>query len=135
MNKTSRHPSERTLHRFADNDMSGSPAERIASHVSVCPHCRARIRFIRALARAASAQLEIEPPAGVLERALARRAAGERIQLPLYDPPRPRSARALARAAILGIAIVGGIVTLGAPEAGAYQSEFSFYPLRPVRGE
>ncbi len=134
-NRTSRHPSERTLHRFADADLSGSPAERVASHVSVCPHCRARIRFIRVLGRAASDGVEIEPPAGILERALARRAAGERIRLPLNDPPRLRSASALARAAILIIAIVGGIFAVGVRELGAFRSDLSFQPSRPERGE
>ncbi len=89
------------------------PARRAAArdHLAECPACRERLSFTREVCAAALAIVG-EPPADTLARVLARRAAGERIVLPVNDPnpaPAPIRRRVLL-VAITAAALVAAVV-------------------------
>ena len=83
------HPEARTIGAFACGDLTGSARARTAAHLADCAHCRGEVTAIRALLADARALPVPRPAAATLERALARRAAGERLVLPALDPPGP----------------------------------------------
>jgi hypothetical protein len=77
------------------------------------------------------------PPAGALERILARRADGERAILPVADPPLRTSklGPVLAIAAMTAVA-AGAVFSLtSVRELSAERSELRFFPAEPGRGE
>ena len=83
------HPRHARLSRYADGDLPVSRRARIATHLADCPHCRSRLRFIRhagELARSLEAP-RVSP--AVLDDAIARRWAGERVLLS-SEPPGAR---------------------------------------------
>ncbi|MGH7476049.1 MAG: zf-HC2 domain-containing protein [Longimicrobiales bacterium] len=130
------HPGFVRLSRYADQELAPRARRRVADHLAGCPRCRERLRFIREIDLAARA-IPVEPPRDrVLDRILARRAAGERVILPTSDPrPARRPARSLLGvAAALTLATVSAILLFSARELGADHSELEFSPQRPTAG-
>jgi hypothetical protein len=123
------HPSERDLHRFADDGMPVEQRQRTAAHLLACARCRTVVTDVRAIGDAARAH-DTEAPdlAALREQILARRAAGARVILPVprntsYGPAEPLAAvsdtrvraagawRGLAAAAFVGA--VAGATAVG----------------------
>lgn len=87
------HPDERRLLAFHEGQLADRNRQRIAAHLASCQQCRNVVQGHRAIR--AVFRLEASPaPGGVLERALATRAAGGVMVLPVVDPDpgtRPRT--------------------------------------------
>jgi hypothetical protein len=130
------HPSFRRLCRFAEDDLPASGRQRTAEHLARCPRCRDTLSFLRGLS-ATAAGIEAPRPSGEsLEHALARRAAGERVILPIADPdPAPRTWALPAVAAALALLFVGAALFLRTPELEAEKSELRFLPRDPRAGQ
>ena len=128
------HPRERTLHRFEDGELTGRGRARVAAHLEACARCRALLLSIRSLKEAVRDLPRVELPDGLLEAALARRAAGDRVILPTADPRAPRITPAAARVAAVGLLLAAGFVAVRVGDAGAHASDLRFDPDRPVRG-
>lgn len=131
------HPSFERLSGYADGELVGRRRDRVASHLAGCDRCRDTVRFIRELGRAARSLPAPEPPADAVPRFLARRAAGERVLLPLSDPvaleARPR--RTLpAVAAVAALLVAGTLLLLPVPRLRADRSRLAFEPERPTLG-
>jgi hypothetical protein len=111
-----RHPRLKTLVRFAQRELDDRAARRTADHLAECPRCRAMVAEIRQLGDAVRTIEPPAPPAGMRERMLAEREAGERVLLPSVAPivakARPvRSGIAAAAAIVLALGI--GWVAIG----------------------
>jgi hypothetical protein len=118
------------------------PARRAAvrDHLAECPACRERLSFTRDV-RAAAAALATagEPPADTLPRVLARRAAGERIILPVNDPdPAPAPTRrrvllmAISAAALVAAVVAAQLVRRHTHEVVPSPAMDSTRPMSPV---
>jgi hypothetical protein len=127
-----RHPSDVQLKRQVD---APSPVDgKIAAHVERCGPCAQTVAAYRRISATAQTPSAVPaPPAGMLERILAQRAAGERVLLPAAEaestthPPAFRRAAlvAVAAAATVAAAVVGtrphrpaGVTLADAPHAG-----------------
>lgn len=109
------HPRDPALKRFADGE-SASPEERacIARHLERCAECRATLSWVRGAGALLRTARTPAPPAGMLERIAAERAAGERFILPSADERRaPRSAPAWMAAAATVLVAAGIAGTAG----------------------
>lgn len=101
-----RHPSYAALNRFADGELESRRHRRVADHLAGCSRCRQEVAFIRQAGELARSLETPAMPDGVLDEVLARRAAGERVLLPLQSPgadttPRWRGLPAAAAALVL----------------------------------
>lgn len=128
------HPRERALHRFADGELVGRAADRIAAHLEGCDRCRERVEWVHSLREAARGLERVEAPDGLLEAALRRRTAGDRVILPKADPPAQNRWRPLLRTAAAALIVAAGFVAIRVGDAGAHASELRFEPERPGRG-
>lgn len=99
------HPRERTLVRYADGEISEAGSRAVASHLLRCARCR-RVTETYAALRGSVAETP-EPPDGLLERALARRATGERVLLSTGETRATRSVWRVVALAGAGAAAVG----------------------------
>ena len=131
------HPRFERLSRYADGELEGPERERVASHLARCERCRDTIRFVRELGETARHLPAPEPPADVVPRFLARRAAGERVILPTADPVPIESERRpvlpAAAAAVLALFIVGALL-VSVPRLDADRSRLTYQPERPQAG-
>ena len=85
MTLLSRHPDAEMLTRAADDELAAEEAVRVHAHVAECAACADEVTGTRALGNAVRAvPMPLLAPDAV-ERALARRAAGERVLLPADD--------------------------------------------------
>ncbi len=131
------HPRGATLNRYADRTLGAESMRRVGVHLIGCLRCREEVDSIHRLASAARG---VSAPVGstaMMERVLARRAAGERVILPVVDAQRVRTSspwRFVAAAAVLIVA--GGIALASSRSAAAAgdDSTLTFGPLHPRVG-
>lgn len=133
------HPSERTLIRYAEGSLDERRKGRVSLHLERCARCRGAIVELRRIDEAARALPDPELPHGALDSILARRAAGERVILPVSAEPvraQPRYGAGAVRrvAALFAVVLVGGLVLSRAPEATAQASELHIDVERPQAG-
>jgi hypothetical protein len=82
------HPGDGTLDGFARGSLKEHQRARVAAHLQHCGRCRRVIASERELLEEVKRAAWPEPGADVLERVLARRAAGQRVILPVDAPTR-----------------------------------------------
>ncbi|HEX7091908.1 MAG TPA: redoxin domain-containing protein [Longimicrobiales bacterium] len=134
MNLPFRHPPFSRLRAFALGECGEAARRRVARHLERCARCREEVSRVRAIAAAARAR-EV-PPAGALERVLARRARGERVVLPAAAPAGAGRARWVPRAAAIAVVLAGALYVLGRTgELEAERSELHLVPAAPRMGE
>ncbi|HEY7568898.1 MAG TPA: hypothetical protein VH762_15070 [Gemmatimonadaceae bacterium] len=75
------HPNASDLERFADGRVDRSRDSALIAHIETCAQCQADVERVRRAA--ASIALSSQPPVDLLARIKARRAAGERVELPV----------------------------------------------------
>jgi thiol-disulfide isomerase/thioredoxin len=131
------HPSSVTLNRYQDGELSPRKRARVAGHLAGCQVCRGRIQEWRAAATAIREGAIPELPADLFERIQSRRASGERMILPVGDPPRPRRERRsiVAAAAMIAGLVIGYLAIVTTPELRADASELRLTPAAPAPGE
>lgn len=121
--------SHKSMADLADLD-AATAAERALTmrHLADCDSCRRRLAATREVRAAVSRQTAVEPPADLFQRILDRRAAGDRVILPIepIQPPGPRI-RGAWGAAMAAVALVG--VVLAAPRVRAL---FQPAPIEPT---
>lgn len=113
------------------DDLTGRRRDRVRTHLADCPSCRRTLSFTREVRRVA-AQVTAPSAPAILDRILDRRAAGERVILPVAEAgiPRRRLLVPLAAGATLlaAVAMAAQLVMSGngdgparapAPEAAA----------------
>ena len=110
------HPRYARLSRFADGNLKPSDQERVAAHLAVCPRCREEVAVIRRLGQLVRGIDMPRVSPAVLDDALARRFAGDRVLLPSSDP----GAREFAPrrvfspvAALITLLLVAALVSVG----------------------
>ncbi len=131
------HPPFERLSRFADGELDNARRARVAAHLASCERCRDTIRFIHELGEAARNLPAPEPPADVVPRFLARRAAGVRVILPTSDPIplEPERRRTLPAAIAASIALfVAGALLVSVPRLNADRGRLTFAPEKPRAG-
>lgn len=110
------HPRYGRLSRFADGGLKRADQERVARHLAGCSRCREEVARIRRFGEVVRAvQMPRVSPA-VLDDALARRWAGDRVLLPSSDPGAsefaPRRVFSPA-AALITLLLVAALVSMG----------------------
>ncbi|MFL5542722.1 MAG: redoxin family protein [Longimicrobiaceae bacterium] len=128
------HPRPRTLDRYADAAPGGDP--RVAAHLLRCARCRRVVDQACALREAARSAPVALPAADALERILARRAAGDRVILPVA-PAQGRARlprRGVLAAAAVALLVAGGLL-LRPHELEAGRSELVLAPANPRPGQ
>lgn len=129
------HPRRRTLDGYVDPAGGGSP--RVAAHLLRCARCRRAVDQARAL-RDAARSAPIPPPAGdALGRILARRAAGDRVILPVAPAEAPRGLPrpGVLRVAAAAVLVLAGGLLLRPHELEAGRSELVLFPANPRPGQ
>jgi len=138
------HPRFKTLVEFADGELEMSKRAETAAHLARCTSCREKVSSLRSLSETASQAPEPEPPAGALDRILARREAGDRVILPVGPTRRPSTIGTgyrigirptVAAAAAAVIAVVGLLLWVAPQGAVAGSGELRFSPARPTAGQ
>lgn len=132
------HPRSSLLSAFCDGTLPPARRDRVAAHLAACARCRATVDSYRALGAAAASLHPAPLPVDGLEAVLARRAAGERVILPVEDaPPRRVMHPALRAAAGVVLLLVSAAVLMvaTAPRLEAVSSELRLSPQGPRRGE
>ena len=138
------HPRFRTLCRYVEGDLVQRQRSRIAEHLAKCTRCRGEFSFLRELETAAQEEGRQNGPLSEvpgdrsreLETILARRAAGERVILPVSSRlPRPSRDVTLPRmAAAAALLAVAASWLIWSPEVSASKSELRFRPQSPQPG-
>ncbi|HKJ91609.1 MAG TPA: zf-HC2 domain-containing protein, partial [Longimicrobiales bacterium] len=131
------HPGFRQLNRYVDGDLGERERARVATHLARCERCHATVDKLRALGAAARELPEPAAPATLIEHALRRRAAGERVILPVTPPGAPRrrfSTPAAVAAAAVALLAVAAVLTLRAPSLEAARGGLTITPERPAPG-
>ncbi|MDH3296971.1 MAG: hypothetical protein OEM96_01660 [Gemmatimonadota bacterium] len=133
-----RHPGFFALSRYVDRGEDGDDLGGIRIHLRDCSRCRDEVAWIKRLRVASGRLREVQPPDGVLDGVLSRRAAGDRLILPLDVPPAPPSRRrgrqyagALGGAAVLTIFAL----VLLTSRATAGSNNLTFTPRYPEPGD
>jgi anti-sigma factor RsiW len=91
------HPTEMTLHRYAEGTLRGTGSLWVRRHLASCHECRASVIFTRSLREAlASLPPEPSPDAALIDRVLAERRAGDRSVLPTADDYQPAVRRRIS---------------------------------------
>ncbi len=130
-----RHPSFHELNRYVDDDLPEHRRRRVATHLARCKRCRETVTRLRAIGTAARDLPVPAPPANLLELTLQRRAAGDRVILPLTPPGAPRRRRlAWPIAAAMAALVVAAILTLVPPALQAARGGLTITPARPEAG-
>ncbi|MFB3113265.1 MAG: hypothetical protein ACE10G_14635 [Gemmatimonadales bacterium] len=110
------HPTQSRLNGFADGELSKSVRVKTAGHLERCTKCRNTVGWIRRLSREANALPLPSPPAGLKDRILESLRRGERVILPVADPPRPAwPGRRVAAAFSAIVAVAIGTSLIRAP--------------------
>jgi anti-sigma factor RsiW len=110
------HPRYGRLSRFADGGLKPADQERVARHLAKCARCREEVAVIRRVATVARALRMPTVSPAVLDDALARRWAGDRVLLPSSDPGAPEFTprRVLSPvAALITLLVVAAMVSVG----------------------
>ncbi len=132
------HPRFVTLSRFEEGSLSPSRRRRIAAHLAGCIRCRAIVGDLRRM-REHTRTLPVPSLSGdTWESVVRRRAAGDRVILPIAEPsPTRPSRRATPAIAAAAIAAVLALATALLPttELEAEASELQLSPERPRAGE
>jgi hypothetical protein len=129
------HPRFSELNRFADEELSSRRRKRVVAHLGKCTECRKKVLSIRNLKRDIQDVPGHPAPAVVLQQVLERRDAGERIILPLADPPAKRiELWHVLSGMAAATALVALVALFSTREARADWSELRFKPERPERG-
>ena len=119
------HPRSRLVQRFVDGELTTATRRRVADHLARCSRCREAAAFSRQLTIEAKSLPQMAASRHVLADVLADHAAGERVILPLHDPPASRGGSRALRVtlAAAGIVAVGVLTTgRGAPRRSATAS-------------
>jgi hypothetical protein len=134
------HPNRRRLEAYADGTLAGARARAVAAHLVRCPRCSRRLDALRSLERAAAGLAAPAPDPTLIDRALARRVAGERLILPAAGVPlveagaggrrRRWAGRGIAAAAALALLVVA----TRNGELAASTSDLQFRPAQPTAG-
>jgi hypothetical protein len=132
------HPGYGRLNRFADGGLTDREHARVADHLAQCARCREDVTFIRTTGDAARALPTPPVAAEALETILRRRAAGDRVILPVADagPDRerpPRRSAAAAAVAMLAVFTAGMVFSVGVLQAD--RPGLRIVPERPAPGE
>lgn len=133
-----RHPGFFNLSRYVERGEDSADWGQLRSHLRDCTRCRDEVAWIKRLHNESRRLREAEPPAGVLDRILARRAAGERLILPVSVPPeRPARRRAISWAGAGGALTLVAVVLMVSltSQATAGSNNLSFAPRSPEPGE
>ncbi len=133
-----RHLSRSELHGFVDGELSTKRRSRVAEHLAACLPCRNTVASIQALDEQARSIPTQKPPAAILQRVLARRAAGERVILPLSDPfPALPKRLGMIAAALVALVGAGALLVRSLPDLGAERvsGELILTPEKPERGD
>jgi hypothetical protein len=132
------HPGFDALRRFADGDAPERERARVARHMESCTACREEVTALRQLSADARALEAPAMHANGFDRVRARRAAGDRVIIPVEKPPRVKRSfvpAAAAAALVMGVLI---LYTLLAPTdglvAGPTAGELRIAPERPTAG-
>ncbi|MEJ2186823.1 MAG: zf-HC2 domain-containing protein [Gemmatimonadota bacterium] len=136
MFRSPRHPGFRKLNRYVDGDLGERDRARVAAHLARCGRCRETVARVRALGAAARDLHTPAVPENLIELALRRRAAGERVILPQTPPGAPRRPSymlPIAAAAILLLA-VAVVLVLRAPSLQAARGGLTITPAQPEAG-
>ncbi|TKJ43657.1 hypothetical protein CEE36_02945 [candidate division TA06 bacterium B3_TA06] len=96
-----RHPSDATLSRYADGDLSGAEKTHLASHLKGCSGCKRRLAEIVHIKDLAESLEPVEVPPGLL--------AGVRARISASKAPKTQG---LWRGIVLGFAISAAIALL-----------------------
>lgn len=131
-----RHPGFRKLNRYVDGDLRDPERARVAAHIARCDDCRETVAKLRALGAVARDLATPDAPANLIDLALQRRAAGERVILPV-TPPGPARRRSLAipmAAAAVVVLAVATVLMLHAPVLQAAGGGLTISPPRPTAG-
>jgi hypothetical protein len=131
------HPSERTLSRYSDGELTGLRAKRVAAHLEGCADCRAVVASFRELGASARNAAAPAMRGGVWERIAERRGGGERVILPQDAvSAAARGTRWVAVAA--AVLVIASVVIVARPlvrhAAAADRSALTFSPALPRPG-
>src|SRR5688572_8703656 len=83
------HADPEELERYVDDALEPARLAVVARHLAACADCRAEVERLRRSVAAMS--LASRPPADLLDRIRARRAANERVILPVVEPAAGRA--------------------------------------------
>lgn len=136
--KKLRHPKFFDLSRYVDRGEDGADLDQMRIHLRDCTRCRDEVAWIKRLRDESGSLSDVEPPAGTLDRILERRAAGDRIILPVNAPAVDLAERRPLRwvgtgVAVAILAIVATISLTNRATAGS--SNLTFTPRQPQPGE
>jgi hypothetical protein len=131
------HPNEYHLSRFADGDLPPDQLAELELHVESCNSCRQYVDGVRRLGGLVR-KLNPPVPPGLVDEVIRRRAAGERVALPV-DGERPPARmltlqRFAAAATVVLIAGVASYLLLQAPPLEATRGELRITPDVPRPG-
>ena len=130
------HPTQSRLHGFADGELIKKVRVKTAAHLERCSKCRNTVGWLRRLSREANALPLPTPPPELRERILESLRRGDRVILPVADPPRPAWPGRRVAAGFSAIVVVAiGASLLRAPELASEASELRFSPEHPRRGD
>ncbi len=131
------HPSYRELNRLADRALDEERLREVRQHLGACQSCRNEVALMRNLGRAAREISHPSPPDDALSQIMGRRAAGDRVILPVASALRASSRRrAIGIAAGIGGALLAAaLLLLPASEASAGASDLRFDPAQPEPGD
>ena len=131
------HPRGSTLEKYADGELAAGDAGEVAAHLVACERCRAAVEVVRALGEAARSTPTPEFGAGAWTRVADRRAAGDRVILPVENAHvAAKSTRWLRNAAAAAIVAAASLVALpfvrgvSASQAG----RLAIRPAHPLPG-
>lgn len=130
------HPSEFELSMFSDGDLPPDQLAELELHVESCASCRQYVDGVRRLGELAR---EMNPPVppGLADEVIRRRAAGERVALPLQGDRAERAfsvQRLAAAAAVVLMAGVASYLLLQTPPLEATRGELRIAPDIPRPG-
>ena len=130
------HPTQSRLHGFADGELIKKVRVKTAAHLERCSKCRNTVGWLRRLSREANALPLPTPPPELRDRILESLRRGDRVILPVADPPRPAwPGRRVAAGFSAIVAVAIGASLIRAPELASEASELRFYPEHPQRGD
>ena len=130
------HPTQSRLHGFADGELIKKVRVKTAAHLERCSKCRNTVGWLRRLSREANALPLPTPPPELRDRILESLRRGDRVILPVADPPRPAwPGRRVAAGFSAIVAVAIGASLIRAPELASEASELRFYPEHPQQGD
>lgn len=129
------HPSDRTLWRFVDHELSPASVARIAEHMRSCGTCRTNVADFQEL-KARSRAINAPVPEGLADEVIRRRLEGERVILPFSAVASKSSAARRRLATIAAVGLIGIAVSyaLLVRPAGASRGELAISPPLPDPG-